>query len=425
MTSGTLHKALLRNLLIGGIVIATLAGGLVTLVELRRIDRYVANISLIEFEKISQYYIKFYMNRTEASLTELKQVTKDSLNHNLFVSIEFLDDKLKPVADVTIDNFNKTYSRLNSRFGNFKMTGSVKHKITYFNGQLFIKVMVPVFNNREGEIIGHFQGIYHLSDDKLAIIKNQSFYSILLTIFAVFVTTIFIYPIIFSLHKKLVSRSYELLRSNTNLLKSFGSAIAERDSDTNSHNFRVTLYSVKLAEKIGLDKSQICALIKGAFLHDIGKIGISDTILLKPGKLTKEEFETMKQHVAIGAKIIKNNEWLKDAIDVVQYHHEKFDGSGYLSGLEGKDIPANAKIFAISDVFDALTSKRPYKEPFTIEKSMQIIKEDSGKHFDPKFVNAFEHIAEDLYRKISSLDNEDQLNSHLNLIVSKYFSAQI
>lgn len=425
MTSGTIHKALLRNLLIGAILIAVLAGSLVTLIELRRIDRYVTNISLIEFERISQYYIEFYMNRTEASLTALKQVTKASLDHDLFVSVEFLDDKLEKVVDISIDSFDRIYSRLNSRFGNFTMTGRIKHKTTYFKGQLFVKVMVPVFNNRKGETIGHFQGIYRLSDDKLANLKNQSFYSIILTIFAVFATTIFIYPIIFSLHKKLVSQSYELLRSNTNLLKSFGSAIAERDSDTNSHNFRVTLYSVRLAEKIGLDRPQIRALIKGAFLHDIGKIGISDTILLKPGKLTEQEFETMKQHVVIGAKIINHNDWLKDAVDVVQYHHEKFDGSGYLSGLKNKEIPANAKIFAISDVFDSLTSRRPYKEPFPIEKSMQIIRENSGKHFDPEFVNAFEHIAEDLYRQIFGLENEDQLNSHLNLIVGKYFTAEI
>ncbi|NOX32694.1 MAG: HD-GYP domain-containing protein [Deltaproteobacteria bacterium] len=425
MALGNIHKLLFRNLVIGGVVIATLAGGLVTFIELNRIDKHVLEISLIKSEKILKYYEKFYINRTDKSLAILKRVTKNNLDLNSFIFVEFLDDKNERVAQVSIKEFHKINSQLNSRFGGFQMTGGFEHKTIYFNNQVFIKVMLPIFSKSTGKNLGHFQGIYHLSEDKLNKIKDQSYYSILLTIIAVLFTTILIYPIIFALHKKLISRSFELLRSNTNILKSFGSAIAERDSDTNLHNYRVTIYSVKLAEKIGLGKPQIMALIKGAFLHDVGKIGISDTILLKPGKLTDKEFETMKQHVAIGAKIIKYNDWLKDAVDVIQYHHEKFDGSGYLSGLKDKDIPVNAKIFAISDVFDALTSKRPYKKPFSIEKSMQIMKEDSGKHFEPEFLKTFEQIAGELYTQIGDFEDEERLDSYLDLIAGKYFTIRI
>ena len=243
------------------------------------------------------------------------------------------------------------------------------------------------------------------------------------SIFIVVFTTILLFPIIYFLQKNLVKRSKELLDSNINTLRSLGSAIAKRDSDTNAHNYRVTIISVILAEKAGFNKSQIQSLIKGAFLHDIGKIGISDTILLKPAKLSDEEFEVMKTHVLLGVDIIKNNIWLKDAEDVVRYHHEKFDGSGYMLGVKGNAIPANARVFAIADVFDALTSKRPYKEPFLLNKTISILREGDGTHFDPELLKTFLQIASKLHAEISGQENEAQLSSRLESVIKKYFAA--
>lgn len=179
-----------------------------------------------------------------------------------------------------------------------------------------------------------------------------------------------------------------------------GSAIAKRDSDTNIHNFRVTLYSVRLGEKLHLSQSAMQGLIKGAFLHDVGKIAIPDAILLKPGKLTVEEFTIMKTHVSHGGDIIRSYDWLKDADEVVRCHHEKFDGSGYPQGLVGEEIPLNARIFAVADVFDALTSRRPYKEPFSVAASIAIIEEARGSHFDPVVADLFLTQAEMLFQEI-------------------------
>ncbi|NOY86580.1 MAG: HD domain-containing protein [Deltaproteobacteria bacterium] len=302
------------------------------------------------------------------------------------------------------------------------MTGGTAHKIAFINGQLYIKVMSPIRDKNKDKIIGHFEGVYHVSDDKMVEIKNKTLLSAFQSVLIVLATTFLLYPVILQLKKKLLIRSYELLDSNINTIKSLGSAIAKRDSDTNSHNYRVTIYSVRLAEKLRLSKSQIQALIKGAFLHDIGKIGISDAILLKPGKLTHDEFEIVKQHVVLGVEILENNKWLKDAIDVVLYHHEKFDGSGYIHGLKDKNIPVNAKIFAIVDVFDALTSSRPYKEAFSLDESLEILKSDAGSHFEPQFISKFEQIAKELYIEISNLENERVLNEHLDSLISIYFT---
>ena len=126
-------------------------------------------------------------------------------------------------------------------------------------------------------------------------------------------------------------------------------------------------------------------------MHDIGKIGIEDAILLKNGKLTEEEFEVMKTHASIGATILslKQTPLLSFASQIAESHHEKYNGKGYPKGLSGEDIPLIARIVAVVDVFDALMSKRPYKEPFSLEKTLSIIEGDSGTHFDPKVVETF------------------------------------
>jgi len=173
------------------------------------------------------------------------------------------------------------------------------------------------------------------------------------------------------------------------MLKVLGSAIAKRDSDTNIHNYRVTLYSVRLGELLGISRAAMQGLIKGAFLHDVGKIAISDRILLKPGKSTDEEFAIMKTHVDHGEDIISGYAWLADAADVVRCHHEKFDGSGYPNRIAGKDIPLNARIFAITDVFDAVTSRRSYKEPVILDDALDIIRQARGNHLDPAIVALF------------------------------------
>jgi HD-GYP domain-containing protein (c-di-GMP phosphodiesterase class II) len=199
-----------------------------------------------------------------------------------------------------------------------------------------------------------------------------------------------------------------------------GSAIAKRDSDTNIHNYRVTIYAIRLAEALGEHKAEVRGLIAGAFLHDVGKIGISDNILLKPGRLTEEEFDIMRTHVLLGLDIINKSNWLRGARDVVEYHHERFDGSGYLRGLKGEEIPLNARIFAVVDVFDALTSRRPYKEPFGFEEAMAILHRDRGSHFDPDVVDAMEGIAREMHQAIS-LASEEEVEAELNRLLQKHF----
>jgi len=164
-----------------------------------------------------------------------------------------------------------------------------------------------------------------------------------------------------------------------------------RDDETGQHIFRVGSYSRLIAKNLGFGKRFVESIEEAGQIHDIGKIGIPDRILLKPGKLTLDEFEVVKTHTLIGASILERGTsyMMKMAYEIALSHHEKWDGSGYPFGTHKKDIPISARIVAVVDVFDALTSKRPYKEPFTWEKSVDIIVEEKGKHFDPDVVDAF------------------------------------
>jgi len=164
-----------------------------------------------------------------------------------------------------------------------------------------------------------------------------------------------------------------------------------KDEDTGDHIVRMARYSALIAEKLGLPARDVQNILYAAPMHDVGKIGIPDSILLKPGKLTTEEFEIMKSHTTIGAKILGNSEAeiLKIAAQIALSHHEKWNGKGYPQNLSGNEIPLFGRIVGLADVFDALTSKRPYKDPFPAEVAFEIIMEDRGKHFDPDVVDVF------------------------------------
>lgn len=164
-----------------------------------------------------------------------------------------------------------------------------------------------------------------------------------------------------------------------------------RDPETGAHIQRMAHYSKHIAHQLSLSKQQQDLLLEAAPMHDIGKVGIPDLILLKPGKLTIDEFTIMKQHAFIGYELLNESSspLLKVAAEIAYTHHEKYDGSGYPRGLVGEDIPIFGRIVAVADVFDALTSERPYKKAWSIDEALQFLHDGIGKHFDPSCVEAF------------------------------------
>ena len=171
-----------------------------------------------------------------------------------------------------------------------------------------------------------------------------------------------------------------------------------KDAGTGEHIKRMSYYAAAIARQMGLDENTIEGILYAAPMHDIGKVGIPDRILTKPGKLDPDEWEIMKKHPLIGAKILAGSdvEFIQLAETIAHYHQEKWDGSGYPEHLKGTQIPLTSRIVSIADVFDALTSKRPYKEAFTTEVSLDIIREGRGSHFDPDVVDAFFAIQDEI-----------------------------
>jgi putative two-component system response regulator len=183
----------------------------------------------------------------------------------------------------------------------------------------------------------------------------------------------------------------ELISARTEAVHILGVACEYRDDDTAAHLKRMAFYTRMIADNLGIGQDAAELLEAAAPMHDIGKIGVPDSILLKPGKLTPEEFRVMQQHPGIGARILADakSPMLQQAYEIALFHHEKWDGTGYPKQVAGESIPISARIVALADVFDALTQRRVYKPAFSIEKSMAIIDDGIGKHFDPDIVKAF------------------------------------
>jgi len=194
-----------------------------------------------------------------------------------------------------------------------------------------------------------------------------------------------------ALENKVRERTAEIDDTRLRIIHCLGAASEYRDEETGNHIFRMSNYSRVIALAYGLGMEEANILLQAAPMHDVGKIGIPDRILLKPGKLDAEEWEVMKTHTTVGAQIIGEHpsELLKIARQVALSHHEKWDGTGYPYGLTGENIPLSSRIVMIADVFDALTSERPYKKAWSEADAIAEIEQGSGRHFDPKLVIAF------------------------------------
>jgi HD-GYP domain-containing protein (c-di-GMP phosphodiesterase class II) len=198
------------------------------------------------------------------------------------------------------------------------------------------------------------------------------------------------------------ARSQELQRSYMATVRALSNAVEARDAYTGKHAERVAAYGIELAHALQVPLADDPATEFGFLLHDVGKVAIPDAILYKPGKLTEKERALMCQHPLIGAQIVAGIEFLGEAAQVVRSHHEFWDGSGYPDGLAGEEIPLAARVFAVADVLDALTTDRPYRPASSITDARAMIIDESGTHFDPAVIVAFTTITDDRFRQIAA-----------------------
>ncbi len=190
-------------------------------------------------------------------------------------------------------------------------------------------------------------------------------------------------------HREIAELFSKLQVSYETTLEALAAALDTRDTETQGHSVRVSEYTVFVADRMGVKEPQITEIRRGALLHDVGKIGIPDAILRKPGKLTAEEWKEMKRHPEIGHRILSGIKFLEHSLPIVIAHQERYDGSGYPMGLKGEEIPLGARVFAVVDTLDAMTSDRPYRKALSYEQARDEIVRNAGVQFDPRVVEVF------------------------------------
>ncbi len=427
-----LHRALAIRLALAGVLIAIALGVTVLLVERRSVGEAVS-------ERVVQGALTFNIHASEVlesptgpdpenmqrevdNFFEKRMKYRRVFESGAFVLMRIFDLGGRELAvwrDESYEFVDPVYSNVKTPGDQALASRDPILSTQRITGKSHVVVVTPLMT-ASGEHVASLQAVFAVSSQAMAKAGGRAMKAMAYAMGTVLLTTVLLYPVLIRLMRRVTALTFDLLDSHIDTLKVLGSAIAKRDSDTDIHNYRVTITSVRIAEAMGLDPESIMALIKGAFLHDVGKIGIPDGILLKPGRLDEHEFGIMMGHVNIGLDIIGRSGWLKDAVQVVGGHHEKVAGNGYPKGISGDRIPLLARIFAVADVFDALTSKRPYKEPFPFDESMSILSEDRGSHFDTNVLDAFQGIARSVYDDLSGRNNTE-LKSELESIVKRYF----
>ncbi|MBW2713084.1 MAG: HD-GYP domain-containing protein [Deltaproteobacteria bacterium] len=432
--SASIHRMLLLRLIGATFVLSLLFAGIAFFNNQERMEREVFQLARVRTDQFNLYIQDLLDSSEPLSGTVLEKRMNAFVDASgsfivqdgRFVMVRIYDESGKQIVDRLDESFEAIAAVKQAVDAvDVKPLGPGEFKVVTkrLEGLPFVGVGVPLTNSKH-EVVAQIIAVFAISPEAIETIRGNILRTMLYVVGLVIGTALVIYPIIGELLGRLSRTTVKLLDSNLEILQVLGGAIAKRDSDTDAHNYRVTIYSVYLARAIDLPRNQIRTLIKGALLHDVGKLGIRDDVLLKPGKLDDDEFTIMKTHVEHGLEITDRASWLKDAQAVVGGHHEKFDGAGYPAGLQGEAIPLAARIFAITDVFDALTSRRPYKEPIGFEKSIQILESGRGSHFDPVLLDAFSDIASDLYNEYSGKD-DGKPKEHLEELTEEYFKSNI
>lgn len=416
-THRQLRSMLARRLAIGALLVGGLAGGLAYWIESFRVEQRTLERAVAGVRHFEAPAMQLAISGKQGDHPALSRLLNDEFigirvfapnGENLFDAWGALPESLKEAV------------RVQSHPWPLPKNSHCKHIAVA--GEELTQVILPITAN-DGRLAGYVEGVSLVSRSAMQERKHLTREAALIASISVFMAALLLYPLMSGLLARTEALSSRLLDANLSLLRSLGNAIAKRDADTDAHNYRVTCYAVALAEALGVAKETITELVLGAFLHDVGKIGIPDPILLKAGQLTNAEFQIMRTHPLLGIEIVAGNPWLAGAEKVIRHHHERFDGRGYPDGLTGEEIPLTARIFAVADVFDALTSVRPYKTALSLNESLSIMERESGGHFDPAIYAVFQQIAPRLFEQGQHLDHA-QWSQSLKLMLERYFKMK-
>lgn len=403
-----IHRAIFIHLFWAWLLVSLAGGGLLYYLEMKRVD---SNIIALAANEADTFSLQSPALTDQLNLLDIEGWRNRALSlaQQYFVVIALYNRSGEQLAEVVNPRYADIEHAINQHYHQFPRDGRRHFKRMSVDGKEVVQILVPIIREYTS-VDGYLAGTFVVDQTTIERLNSNLLRSVINILLAIILTTVALYPIIVSLNKDVINFSTQLLRANIEMAATLGAAAAIRDSKTSTHNYRVTLYAIYLGETVGLTPEEMRRLILGAFLHDIGKIGISDTILLKPGPLESWEREIMRTHVELGLQIIRTSEWLIAGQEVVANHHELFNGNGYPRGLHGNEIPLIARIFSIVDVFDALSSDRPYKKALPLAHCIDLLRKEAGSHFEPELVDRFNEIATDIYTRLLALDESAMMD---------------
>lgn len=389
------------------VILASLASPISWFVARESAENGIVSLAIEESGRLAQHYDAINLTGPEAK--EHAVMAAKTISGGLFDIAEIYDRNGAKLA-VSLSSEGEKAELLLPEHGvpNYKTASYENVKVT--GERWVLRVFVPLraeSADLNTPVTGYFEGVRIIPAWQQEQIYTAALTVALMVGLASLLCGAALYPVVVYLSADNERKTHEVLDSHISMMEALGRAIAKRDSDTGAHNYRVAWIAARIAEHMGLMGNEMQALIAGSFLHDVGKIGISDGILLKPGMLDDAEMAIMRTHVEQGEEIVKGMGWLDGAHAIVAAHHEKWNGSGYPRRLSGNDIPLAARIFAVADVFDALCSKRPYKEPMGFAAAMSILEKDTGSHFDPDVMDKFRVIAPELHHRLENSSEND------------------
>ena len=375
--------------------------------QLEKANSHLLGTKTIQFSEIEPHVFEKFITTFDDQLTDFRIVMLDvySVDQQSVFHYESASEAIKKFKK------KKTISKPQQRIGQGKQT------VIKYQDTIYFQILTPAYD--ENKFLGSINIMVALEPEIIGRFRKALIIALLHVAITISTMALVLYPLIHRSYHKLQHISRELRQSHLHTIVALGNAVAERDNNTDEHNYRVTYFSLCLAEHLKLPPQTIQSLVKGAFLHDVGKIGIHDNILLKPSSLTDMEYAIMKTHVDQGVKIVHGIRWLEDSLDVIMFHHERYDGSGYPLGIGGEQIPVCARIFAVVDVFDALISNRPYKDALSYANAIEKLISENRK-FDPFVFSIFLEISGSLYSKAVSTGKKE-FETYLKTRLSKYF----
>lgn len=343
----------------------------------------------------------------------------DSIAHTSFIDVRLSTPDGTVFMEKSRANAELIQQRFEGSSVHLDPGGEPSGTWQFADKRIYLKTVLPIRGLQDDDILGHLQALYRSSLEDTRAIGWRFLFSCLIGTGAVILCGMLMYPGLIFFHNRLIRSSSDLNLASNFLLKQLGTALAKSDVGVGAHSHRVLIYGIRLAERHKLSRNLIRSFVQGVLLHDIGMLDLDVSLVMKQGPLDKKELSLMQDHVKNGVTQIKRYRWLRDGLNVVRYHHEKYDGSGYPAGLSHDKIPLEARIFAIVDAFDAITSKRPYRQPQELERALAILEQESGSHFDPVLLAPFIEMAPQLYGIVSKLEGK-ALEKEVRGVLNKY-----